>query len=214
MPSVGDLRNRAKGPDEKHRRGLVTQSRSAKLVAELALKAAKKHHGSQLRKDGTLAVDHLRRTAAVAEEIAAVLGLSDSHRSECLCTALLHDFIEDTRADFEDVVQIFEHDEIGDSAFGVRIANLVACLSDDKRKPESERHEEYVLSIGQAPLVAKVVKLADTLDNLRHVDVLADATRSRIKRKLRRLLEIIGRNEQLRATAFFIEAKERGREEG
>lgn len=75
---------------------------------------------------------------------------------DVLAAGVLHDTIEDTSADCDEVI---EH-------FGPRVAALVADLTKDKRLPEEQREKAYFDQLEAAPLEAKLIKLADTIDNL------------------------------------------------
>ena len=58
-----------------------------------------------------------------------------------LCAALLHDTIEDTRTDYDDL----------ESRFGKEVADLVAAMTKDMRLPEGEREEAFRLQVERAP---------------------------------------------------------------
>lgn len=120
---------------------------------DLLLKAIsyslRKHQG-QLRKDGrTPYAAHPLRVMTI---LAFDFGVKDP---ELLATAVLHDTIEDTTADRDDLEQ-----------FGRRVARWVAALSKDKRLPEERREFRYFKRLAKAPVDVKLCKLADTLDNL------------------------------------------------
>jgi guanosine-3',5'-bis(diphosphate) 3'-pyrophosphohydrolase len=82
------------------------------------------------------------------------LGVTDP---EVLAAGLLHDTIEDTRTDYDDLRE----------SFGARVADLVAALTKDKRLPEERREDEYFAQLAKAPLEAKLCKVADSVYNLR-----------------------------------------------
>jgi len=46
------------------------------------------------------------------------------------------------------------------------VADWVALLSKDTRKPEQQREEEYYAALAAGPWQARLVKLADCCDNL------------------------------------------------
>jgi (p)ppGpp synthase/HD superfamily hydrolase len=81
---------------------------------------------------------------------------------EVLCGGWLHDVCEDTPVTLGQIK----------AAFGFRIANLVAWLT-DVSKPEDgnrERRKEIDRNhIAQAPPEAKTIKLADLIDNSRSI---------------------------------------------
>jgi guanosine-3',5'-bis(diphosphate) 3'-pyrophosphohydrolase len=123
---------------------------SYRTVLDAIAFAARAHHG-QMRKDGkTPYVSHVFRVAAVVRN---VFGFDDPRM---LATAVLHDTIEDTTTDFDDV----------ESTFGREIAEWVAYLSKDKRSPEDQREWAYMEGLQKSPWQVKVCKLADIYDNL------------------------------------------------
>jgi guanosine-3',5'-bis(diphosphate) 3'-pyrophosphohydrolase len=116
-----------------------------------AISFAARAHEGQLRKDGkTPYVSHVFRVCLILRH---VFGLDDS---EALTAAVLHDTIEDTKADFDDLAE----------KFGPEVAGWVATLSKDKRLPEPEREKAYVERLANASWQVKLCKLADILDNL------------------------------------------------
>lgn len=116
-----------------------------------AVAVAARAHRHQLRKDKeTPYVSHVFRVCLVTRE---VFGVNDRG---VLMAAVLHDSIEDTTTDFDDL----------EEKFGADIAGWVATLSKDKRRPEAEREQAYVEQLTRAPWQVKVAKLADIFDNL------------------------------------------------
>ena len=133
--------------------------------------AERKHRG-QFRKDGvTPYIAHPRGVCRIVRE---EFGVDDP---ETLAAALLHDTIEDTTTDFDDLA----------GAFGRRVAGWVAVLTKDKRLPEARREREYFAGLERGPLPAKLVKIADSLYNLRDSDA---AKRPKAEKKARKLLSI------------------------
>jgi len=132
-------------------------------TATAAMQLAQRCHASQVRRNGEPVIAHLREVADLAVQIRAgcqSLGgerAEDGSPEELYACGYLHDSIEDTNTDYEDIVQIA----------GVTVAQWVAQVSDDKRLPASERHAAYHRQIGGASRSARIVKLADLLSNLR-----------------------------------------------
>jgi (p)ppGpp synthase/HD superfamily hydrolase len=116
-----------------------------------AVAFACRSHQGQLRGDGR--TPYAAHPVRVALIMATVFG---ERRPEVLAAALLHDTIEDTGVDRDEVAE-----RIGEPA-----AAWVAALTKDARLPEAEREEAYVAALGRAPEEVQLVKLADTLDNL------------------------------------------------
>jgi guanosine-3',5'-bis(diphosphate) 3'-pyrophosphohydrolase len=112
---------------------------------------AARRHRFQTRKDGsTPYVAHLMR---VALTVTIVFECADR---VAVLAALLHDTIEDTTTDYEDV----------EERFGADVADCVACLTKNMALPEKERDTEYEERLSRGPWQARLVKLADCYDNL------------------------------------------------
>jgi len=126
------------GPDAPHRR-----------IAAAVLYAIEKH-ANQRRRDGTPYIAHPLR---VAECVRRVGGIDDP---DVIIAALLHDAIEDTDCEWDDL----------DRRFGRRVADLVATLSGDMRLPKPQRRAEVIERARTAPREAQTIRLADRLDNL------------------------------------------------
>jgi (p)ppGpp synthase/HD superfamily hydrolase len=112
---------------------------------------AARAHRSQFRKDGeTPYVSHAFRVCLIVRD---AFGIDDR---DVLAAAVLHDTVEDTTTDFDDL----------EEAFGESVARWVAALSKDKRLPEIEREKAYAKQLVEATWQVKVCKLADIFDNL------------------------------------------------
>ena len=108
-------------------------------------------HRPQVRKDGqTPYVSHVFRVCLVVRH---VFGVSDPR---VLTAAVLHDTIEDTTTDYDDLRE----------RFGNEVASWVSALSKDMRRPEDEREKEYMATLARSPWQVQVCKLADIFDNL------------------------------------------------
>src|SRR5688572_20542113 len=141
------------------------------LVAKADALAEKKHR-HQYRKDGkTPYVEHPRGVMKIVRD---EFGLEDA---ETLAAALLHDTIEDTTTDYDEL----------EEKFGRKVASWVAVLTKDKRLPEARREREYFDGLRRGPLPAKLCKIADTLHNLRDSD---DRKRPKAVKKGKKLLAI------------------------
>jgi (p)ppGpp synthase/HD superfamily hydrolase len=115
-----------------------------------AIAFAARAHRHQLRKDNkTPYASHVFRVCLILRH---VFGIDDT---QVLQAAVLHDTIEDTTTDYDD---LREH-------FGAEVAGWVALLSKDKRLPEDERERAYMAGLSAAPWQVKACKLADIYDN-------------------------------------------------
>ena len=102
---------------------MAAANATARLVLDAIAFAARAHHG-QLRKDGkTPYASHPFRVCLIVRDIFAI---DDPY---VLAAAVLHDTIEDTTTDFDDL----------EKHFGREVAEWVAALSKDKRRHERER---------------------------------------------------------------------------
>jgi (p)ppGpp synthase/HD superfamily hydrolase len=132
-------------------------------VLEAASFAARAHR-HQLRKDGeTPYAAHPFRVCLVVRH---VFGIDDP---DTLTAALLHDTIEDTTTDYDDL----------EKQFGAKVAGWVTALTKDKRLPDDEREEAYMATLTAADPAVKVAKLADIYDNLTDSQRLSPTQRRR-----------------------------------
>jgi (p)ppGpp synthase/HD superfamily hydrolase len=124
---------------------------------------AREKHSGMTRKDGvTPYFDHLR---GVVDRLKN-LGISDV---EVLSAAWLHDTLEDTNTNFDEI----------DQRFGSKVAVLVLSLSKDKNLPRGQQEKQYVKQLKEASFEAKLIKLCDISSNLKD---LKDAWWSRTKK--------------------------------
>jgi guanosine-3',5'-bis(diphosphate) 3'-pyrophosphohydrolase len=116
-----------------------------------AISFAARAHRGQMRKDReTPYASHPFRVCLIVRH---VFGIDDT---ATLTAAVLHDTIEDTPADYDDL----------NERFGDQVAGWVGLLSKDMRMPEEEREKVYKAALAAAPWQVKVCKLADIYDNL------------------------------------------------
>ena len=107
-------------------------------------------HRHQFRKDGkTPYISHPFRVLTILRH---VFGVTDER---VLAAAVLHDTIEDTTTDFDDICEFF----------GEEIASWVAALSKDNRLPEKIREAEFYETLVASPDEVRLIKLADLYDN-------------------------------------------------
>lgn len=116
-----------------------------------AVSFAARAHRHQVRKDrDTPYVAHVVRVAFVVREL---FGIGDP---KVLAAAILHDTIEDTPTDYDDLA----------GRFGNDVAGWVALLTKEMRLPEAKRESAYRRALAKAPWPVVVCKLADIYDNL------------------------------------------------
>jgi len=150
-----------------------------KLPSEAFLEAASfaaRAHRWQMRKDGaTPYVSHPFRVCLIVRH---VFGIDDP---AALTAAVLHDTVEDTNTDFDDI----------EKAFGREVAEWVALLSKDKRMREEERERAYCDGLRAAPWQVKICKLGDLYDNITDSAFLTPDKRPRTYQRSRRYLDAL-----------------------
>ena len=120
-----------------------------------ALAFAAHKHREQRRKN-VAASPYINHPIALADVLVHEGGVTDI---PVLCTAILHDTVEDTETTFDELA----------ARFGDEIAAMVREVTDDKAHPKERRKQ---LQIEHAPHLshgARLVKLADKICNLRDV---------------------------------------------
>jgi guanosine-3',5'-bis(diphosphate) 3'-pyrophosphohydrolase len=146
---------------------------SIRPLLEAVAFAARAHRG-QTRKDGqTPYASHVFRVCLVLRH---VFGIDDR---PALIAAALHDTVEDTTTDFDDLKK----------EFGAEIASWVAALSKDKRVEEHLREAAYLQTLTAAPWQVKVCKLADIFDNLMDSSHTSPHQRARTFKRSRQYLD-------------------------
>lgn len=116
-----------------------------------AVSFACRQHEHQTRRDGrTPYVAHAVRVMMTVRDL---FGCADG---EALAAAVLHDTIEDTTADFDDI----------EGSFGATVAEIVAALSKNMLLREDERERDYDARLASADWRARLIKLGDVYDNL------------------------------------------------
>ena len=130
-------------------------------------------HRHQVRRDGQ--TPYFSHCVRVAMTVALKFGCTDD---TVLAAALLHDVIEDTQADYDDLL---EH-------FGSEVAEMVAALSKDMRLVESERESAYDAQLAEASWQARLIKLADVYDNF--TDAETDGARRKLDDRVTRALRL------------------------
>lgn len=107
-------------------------------------------HRHQIRRDGV--TPYIAHPVRVAFTVREVFGCDDP---VVLAAALLHDTIEDTQTDYDELLE----------AFGAEVADLVAALTKNMALPEAQREQEYDARLARADWRARLIKLADVFDN-------------------------------------------------
>jgi guanosine-3',5'-bis(diphosphate) 3'-pyrophosphohydrolase len=146
-----------------------------------AFQYALERHAGQLRKDNS--------TPYIVHPFRVFLWLADEAKiydEKVLAAAFLHDLIEDTTTDYDDINKEFDKE----------IADIVSVLTKDKSLPERIRERRFNEKLANADWKAKVVKLADVYDNLCDMEnwnINKMEKLSKLKEK-REQLKFVGRN--------------------
>ncbi len=123
--------------------------------------ATQKHNGQWRKDQKTPYVAHCFRVAMIVRHL---FNVDDE---VAWATALLHDTIEDTATDYDDVL----------AACGREVADAVAAMTKDMRLVEDDREIAYDRQLAEASWQARLVKLADVYDNV------SDAMDEQMRRK-------------------------------
>ncbi len=131
---------------------------------------AKEKHKKMIQKDGMPYHEHL---SAVTSRLKN-LGITDE---DVLSAAWLHDIIDHTNTDFDEIEQ----------RFGSKIAVLVLSLSKDRKIPKIKQEEQYVKQLRESPMEAKIIKLCDIAAELRDLKNSTFSKTKKIKEMRKRL---------------------------
>ena len=120
-----------------------------------ALYYAQNKHHDQTRKDEALSpyIDHLKKVAFT------IMQVSNVNDMEIIAAALLHDTLEDTATNSEELEDLF----------GPRVCKLVEEVTDDKNLPKQERKERQIQSAANLSPDAVLIRIADKISNVRDV---------------------------------------------
>lgn len=149
--------------------------------------AARAHRG-QLRKDAqTPYASHPFRVCLIVRH---VFGIDDPH---VLAAAVLHDTIEDTTTDYDDL-----HER-----FGREVAEWVATLSKDTRLVDAERERAYAAGLASAGWQVQVCKLGDIYDNLLDSSHMPPEQQERTRARSQFYVDALGANLKPEARPAF-----------
>jgi guanosine-3',5'-bis(diphosphate) 3'-pyrophosphohydrolase len=140
-------------------------------AVEKAFRFAAARHAAQVRDTGEPYITHPLNVALILAGMNMDL--------VCLETGLLHDVIEDTGADLEEVRREFG-DEVAHCVDGVTKLSKVKFYSREERQAESVR--KMLLAMVDDVRVV-IVKLADRLHNMRTLDALSPERQRRISQE-------------------------------
>lgn len=132
----------------------MTEILDLQLLTKALAFAAHKHKNQ--RRKGMDASPYINHPIALVDLLVNECGITDQ---EILCAALLHDTLEDTKTEKEELTE----------AFGKAISDLVGKVTDDKTLPKAERKQLQIVHAKRLSKKACAIKLADKTCNLRDV---------------------------------------------
>jgi (p)ppGpp synthase/HD superfamily hydrolase len=143
---------------KKHLRSRIPSTEAAAPVLGTAVQmmlraasfAARKHMG-QKRADGV--TPYFSHVARVAFILTHLFGVRDER---LLAAAFLHDTLEDTATDYDEI----------EAEFGEDVADAVVLLTKNNMLPKRKREREYEQRLRNAPERVQIAKMADLYDNL------------------------------------------------
>ena len=121
-----------------------------RLVCAAAELAAHRHTGQQRK--GREREPYINHLAEVAKLLSAATNGEDA---ELVAAGWLHDTLEDTGTTAEELSE----------RFGLRVAGLVAEVTDDMSLAKSERRERQIADAPKKSAGAKLIKIADKISN-------------------------------------------------
>lgn len=151
-------------------------------IIEKAEQFAVKAHGPQKRKyTGDPYIVHPIEVAGIVRTV--------PHTNAMLAAALLHDVIEDTEAEYDDIA----------SNFGVVIADLVLEVTDVSKPEDGNRAVRKALDrahLAQASAEAQTIKLADVISNTKDIQENDPKFAKVYVQEMKMLLEVLDKGDQ------------------
>lgn len=133
---------------------MAIEENDLKLLLK-ALEFSARKHRNQRRKDID-ASPYINHPISLADILCNEAHITDIN---VICGALLHDTVEDTETEPEEL----------ESEFGKEITDIVMAVTDDQSLAKPERKQAQIDHAAHISDGAKLVKLADKISNLRDV---------------------------------------------
>jgi len=122
------------------------------LITRAASFAAHRH--VEQRRKGVAREPYINHLAEVADLLCSA---TDGQDAPLVAAGFLHDTLEDTETEYEELLAIFGQD----------VAVLVAEVTDDKSLPKAERKRLQIVNAAKKSERARLLKIADKTSNLR-----------------------------------------------
>ncbi|MDJ1499995.1 HD domain-containing protein [Xanthocytophaga agilis] len=149
-----------------------------------AMNFAGEAHHAQFMPGST--IPYVTHLANVCMEVVTALTYSSSHSLNgdlLVCSALLHDVLEDTPVSYTEV----------EALFGTEVAKGVAALTRNTLLPEAEQIPDSLQRILRQPVEIRMVKMADRIDNLRQNPLLwSNSQRKAYQNEAQLILKTLG----------------------
>ncbi len=145
------------------------------LVEQAREFAATKHHGRTRRYSKEPYLTHLDRVVAILQE-------HGFDHPVMLAAAFLHDTIEKTPTTYQELI----------NKFGPEVTELVFWMTDVEEGKEQEKNLLSCWRLARAPIAAKLIKLADVLDNIPHVMSYDRKKGEKFREEKRQVVEAMG----------------------
>lgn len=142
---------------------------------QLALLKVTEWHKYQLRKDGTIYLQHLLRVMGMVMQFT-----SDE---DIIIGALLHDCVEDVGITLDQIEELF----------GENVTDLVNFVTEDDSLPEIERMQDYIdgLKLPYCPSGSLLISMVDKYDNfINGYQYAPDLVSSKIVKFLNDLIDV------------------------
>jgi (p)ppGpp synthase/HD superfamily hydrolase len=149
MRKLGATPSRA-GSARKKKAAKTVPPKMFPAVLRAATFAARKHHGHMRADNQTPYFSHVTRVTLI---LAHLFGVQDE---DVLTAALLHDTLEDTATDYDEIAE----------EFGTLVADYVVQLTKNVMLPKARREADYQARLCRAPEPVMIAKMADLYDNL------------------------------------------------
>lgn len=129
---------------------------NSKLVGDAILFAEQKHNGQKMKYPEDVSYSaHVFGVTMIAVKYASQM--KNVNMDLLVCSAILHDTLEDTSATYEDI----------EKQFGKQIAEGVLALTKNKNLPKEEQMKDCIEKIKKCPKEIAVVKMSDRMFNIR-----------------------------------------------
>lgn len=145
---------------------------------ELAIKYATRMHEGQTRKDGTAYITHPIRVANYVRYYYK----DKNFLNLLLMCAYLHDTIEDTLAEFSDIIYLF----------GMHTASIIDELTTNEQLKNKVGKERYLeIKMTNMSTLALIIKLCDRLDNISDLEQSKEEFKNRYSNETIGILEFV-----------------------